>query len=76
MAEAFIEVNHVCKSFKVKKREQGILNSIKSMVHQAVEVKKAVNDIDFEIQEGEMVGFLGPNGSGKSTTVLQKNYHH
>ncbi len=30
---------------------------------------KAVNDIDFEINEGEVVGLLGPNGSGKSTTV-------
>ena len=30
---------------------------------------RAVNDIDFEIREGEVVGLLGPNGSGKSTTV-------
>ncbi|MBR2365132.1 MAG: ABC transporter ATP-binding protein [Lentisphaeria bacterium] len=30
---------------------------------------KAVNDIDFTVQEGEIVGLLGPNGSGKSTTV-------
>lgn len=30
---------------------------------------KAVNDIDFEIYPGEVVGLLGPNGSGKSTTV-------
>lgn len=30
---------------------------------------KAVNDVDFEIREGEVVGLLGPNGSGKSTTV-------
>lgn len=30
---------------------------------------KAVNDIDFQINEGEVVGLLGPNGSGKSTTV-------
>ncbi|MBE6387393.1 MAG: ABC transporter ATP-binding protein [Lentisphaerae bacterium] len=30
---------------------------------------RAVNDIDFEIKQGEVVGLLGPNGSGKSTTV-------
>ncbi len=29
----------------------------------------AVNDISFEIQTGEIVGFLGPNGAGKSTTM-------
>ena len=29
----------------------------------------AVNKINFEIEEGEVVGFLGPNGAGKSTTM-------
>lgn len=29
----------------------------------------AVNDISFEIRDGEILGFLGPNGSGKTTTI-------
>ncbi len=32
-------------------------------------LQKAVNDISFSVQKGEIVGFLGPNGAGKSTTM-------
>ena len=29
----------------------------------------AVNEISFEVKEGEIFGFLGPNGAGKTTTI-------
>ena len=31
--------------------------------------QKAVDNIDFEVKTGEIVGFLGPNGAGKTTTM-------
>ena len=30
---------------------------------------KAIDDLSFNVEQGEILGFLGPNGSGKSTTM-------
>ncbi|MBQ2745360.1 MAG: ATP-binding cassette domain-containing protein [Lachnospiraceae bacterium] len=66
---SFIEVKNVSKSFKVSKRAKGIPGTIANLFVPKYEEKKAVKDISFAIEQGEMVGFIGPNGAGKSTTI-------
>ena len=66
---SFIEVKNISKEFKVNKRSAGIPGMIANMFVPKFEIKKAVNDLSFKIEKGEMVGFIGPNGAGKSSTI-------
>jgi ABC-2 type transport system ATP-binding protein len=64
-----IEVKKLSKTFKVKIKEKGIKGSIKSIFKPKYKTIKAVKDISFEVEKGEMIAFIGPNGAGKSTTI-------
>lgn len=64
-----IEVKNLSKEYHVVKKEEGIKGALKSLVKRESTVIPAVQNLNFEIEEGEIVGFIGPNGAGKSTTI-------
>src|SRR3989344_5898685 len=67
--ESIISVQHLKKYYKVYKKQRGLMGSLKALFARKYESVQAVNDISFEIEPGELVGFIGPNGAGKTTTL-------
>jgi ABC-2 type transport system ATP-binding protein len=64
-----ITMEHVCKSYKIAKRNAGFGEACKALFHRKYEVIHALHDVTFTIGDGEMVGYIGPNGAGKSSTI-------
>lgn len=66
---AIIEVKNLVKTYKIIKKEEGMLGYIKNLVKPNYKEFEAVKGINFKIKEGELVGYIGENGAGKSTTI-------
>lgn len=67
--QPMIQVENLKKYYKTYEKEPGLKGSLNSIFHRKYKNVKAVDDISFRINEGELVGFIGPNGAGKTTTL-------
>ncbi len=67
--ESIIKVKNLKKYYQVHEKEPGLGGSIKSLFNRKYKTVKAVDNISFDIEEGELIGFIGPNGAGKTTTL-------
>ena len=64
-----IRVQQLSKTYQVPEREGGFGAAVRSFFKRKYKEVKAVQQVDFTIEQGEVVGFLGPNGAGKTTTL-------
>lgn len=64
-----IRVEHLSKTYRVTRRDGGLMQAIKALGRRETHEVRALKDISFTIPDGEIVGYIGPNGAGKSSTI-------
>jgi ABC-2 type transport system ATP-binding protein len=65
-----IEASNLTKIYRTYRKERGLWGAVKGLGWRRYDETRAADQVTFQIEEGEFVGFLGPNGAGK-TTVLK-----
>lgn len=64
-----ITVENLSKEFRINKKYEGLGGTVKSFFSREYTIKKAVDELSFHVDRGEMLGYIGLNGAGKSTTI-------
>ncbi len=64
-----ISVSHLRKTYKTSTKQEGAAGLLRNIFARTYKEIEAVKEISFEIEQGELVGFVGPNGAGKTTTM-------
>ena len=66
---SLIHLSHISKTFRVARRQGGMKAAVRALFSREYEHIRALDDLSFDIADGEMVGYIGPNGAGKSSTI-------
>ena len=64
-----IEMKGISKTYRVRRREAGLGNALKSLVSRDDTLVPALQSMSFTVPDGQILGYIGPNGAGKSTTI-------
>src|SRR3954454_1244610 len=64
-----VTVDNLSKIYRYHRKAPGLRGSIAGLLRRQMLETRAVADVSFQIEPGEIVGFLGPNGAGKTTTL-------
>src|SRR5207245_4498620 len=64
-----IVAERLTKIYQVKVRDAGLGGAVRALLRPRYRAVRAVDEISFQVERGEIVAFLGPNGAGKTTTL-------